>query len=202
MEKDPAESAQALSLRALLPSRLPDLSPETVATAQKTLQQIYRFVRNRRPLTKSFFQAFDITKCGQMPPAHFRATVSSHYGGSALTEEMLQCLSQYFTDPSTNDVRYLDFLNDIEEHTAQKSDSDGTNNNNNSNNNNEYTDGSTTRDFGRTRTRFMRTAEKPALPEFRPQAKAPDVDVLLERLKLQALRERARLSEFMKYVNK
>jgi Ca2+-binding EF-hand superfamily protein len=41
-------------------------------------------------------------------------------------------------------------------------------------------------------------ADKPPLPEFRPETKAPNVEVLLERLKLQELRERERFAEFMK----
>ncbi|KAH7826355.1 putative ef hand family protein [Monocercomonoides exilis] len=212
METQPYLCTQPVSLRSLIPSRSPDLSEETIAFAQKTLDQICTFARKRRPLTKTFFQAFDITNCGRMPAPPFRSTVFAHYGGSALTDEMLLALSKYYTDPATGDVRYLDFLNDVEDAIAPLEMDAGAEIFRSGRQTSTNPAGSTsTSGYGersmktmnrplamKQASKFTMTTERKMLPEFRPETKAPSIDVLLERMKLQELRERMRLSEFMK----
>ncbi|KAA6313700.1 MAG: hypothetical protein EZS28_055712, partial [Streblomastix strix] len=112
----PSLETQPASLRALIPARSPDLAEHTVELAQKTMDQIITYSKKRRPLTKAFFQSFDLMNNGQMTGPQFRSTVFGQYGGSALSDEMLQALSAYYTDPLTKAVRYQDFLDDIEDH--------------------------------------------------------------------------------------
>ncbi|KAA6396043.1 MAG: hypothetical protein EZS28_008427 [Streblomastix strix] len=115
MEKMSQLVTQPASLRALIPVRSPDLAEHTVELVQKTMDQIITYQMKRRPLTKAFFQSFDLMNNGQMTGPQFRSTVFGQSGGSALSDEMLQALSAYYTDPLTKAVRYQDFLDDIED---------------------------------------------------------------------------------------
>ncbi|KAA6356838.1 MAG: hypothetical protein EZS28_047635, partial [Streblomastix strix] len=116
LEKMPQLETQPASLRALIPVRSLNLAEHTVELAQNTMDQIITYQKKRRPLTKAFFQSFDLMNNGQMTGQQFRSTVFGQCGGSALSDEMLQALSAYYTDPLTKAVRYQDFLDDIEDH--------------------------------------------------------------------------------------
>lgn len=118
-------------------------------------------------------------------------------------------LSAYYTDPTTRDIRYLDFLADVEDHIRPLEKAtgtlvfDGTRRSTGTQGAGEMSEKDESLVFsstisGRSSKYVLRAAPQEA-PEFRADSKAPNVEVLLERLKLQTLRERIRFHEFMRF---